>query len=66
MGQQRGRPQSGPGGFKSRHHRRSPVDRRRRLGAAPRRVGEGPQDPCRRRHEPPVEVENSQEGQQLL
>jgi hypothetical protein len=28
--QQRGRPQSGPGGVESRHHRRCPVDRRRR------------------------------------
>jgi hypothetical protein len=32
--QQSGRPQSGPGGVKSRLHRRCPFDRLRRLGAA--------------------------------
>jgi hypothetical protein len=52
-------PQSGPGGVESRRHLQCPVNRRRRLGAAPCRVGEGPQDLRRRRHEPSVEVEHS-------
>ncbi|MFN9940817.1 MAG: hypothetical protein ACK56I_15200, partial [bacterium] len=59
VSQQCGRSQSGPGGVESCHHRRRSVDRRRCLGAAPCRVGEGPQDPCRRRHEPSIEVEHS-------
>jgi hypothetical protein len=59
MCQQRGRAQSGPSGVESRHHRRCPVDRRRRLGAAPCRVGEGPQDLRHRWHKPSLEVEHS-------